>query len=179
MRKFLRNLLVVLLVAECAVHAQTKSDEAAVRNVPKAFAAAWAKHDGQALGKIMSEDVDFVNVHGEWLQGRANFVLFHTHLLAGRFGESTLTPMETSVRFLRPDLAVLHWSWTVQNDRNQDLTARKPRFGLFTMIVEKQHGEWLVAVAQNANWVPPPNPDPEMEGVTPPPIVFPSIEGKP
>src|SRR5271170_7767726 len=133
MNHLLSKLLVTLLVAAGAGHAQNKNDEAAVRNVPQTFAAAWAKHDGHQLAKIMSEDVDFVNVSAEWLHGRADFELFHTRLLSGRFRESTVTPLETDVRFLRPDLAVLHWNWSIVGDRNLDLTSRKPRLGLFTM----------------------------------------------
>jgi uncharacterized protein (TIGR02246 family) len=171
MKPLLRYLLVILLFAECAVHAQTKADEAAVHNVAQTFAAAWAKHDGHELAKIMSEDVDFVNVGGDWLHGRADFELYHTRLLCGRFKESTLTPLQTAVRFLRPDLAVLHWSWSVQGDRNEDGTLRKPRFGIFTMIVEKRSGEWLIVEAQNTNQIGGPNP--ELKGIKPP-IVFPT-----
>jgi uncharacterized protein (TIGR02246 family) len=170
--------LMALLLAGSAVQAQSKADEAEVHNVPQAFAAAWAKHDGRQLAKVMSEDVDFVNVSGEWVHGRADFALFHSRLLSGRFRESTITPLDIAVRFSRPDQAVLHWSWKIEGDRNHDLTLRKPRFGLFTMIVEKQGGKWLVAVAQNTNWTPPPSPDPEMEGIKLP-IVFPSVEQKP
>jgi hypothetical protein len=74
---------------------------------------------------------------------------------------------------LRPNLAVLHWNWRIQGDRNEDMTPRKPRFGLFTMIVEKQSGKWLVVVAQNTNWIAGPNPG--LNGIKPP-IVFPTIE---
>ena len=176
MKQLLGNLLVALLVAECTVRAQSKTDEAAVHNVPQAFAAAWAKHDGHQLAMTMSEDVDFVNIGGDWLKGRSDFELYHTRLLSGRFRESTITPLQVVVRFLRPDLAVLHWSWRIQGDRNEDLTPRQPRFGLFTMIVEKRRREWLVVVAQNVNWLPGPNP--ELNGIKPP-IVFPNIEGKP
>jgi hypothetical protein len=49
------------------------------------------------------------------------------------------------------------------------------RFGLFTMVVEKRQGEWLLAVAQNVNWDPGPNP--ELKGIHPP-IVFPNVEQK-
>jgi uncharacterized protein (TIGR02246 family) len=163
-------ILIALLVGESATHAQTKADEVAVRDVPQAFAAAWAKHDGHQLARIMSEDVDFVNVGGDWLHGRPDFELYHTRLLSGRFKESTLTPLETAVRFLRPDLAVLHWSWSIQGDRNEDLTLRKPRFGLFTMIVEKRGKDWLVVEAQNTNQMTGPNP--ELDGIKPP-ICFP------
>ncbi len=172
----LTTLLFVLasfVIFDCAARAQSKIDEAAVRNIPQAFAAAWAKHDGQQLARIMSENVDFVDVAGDWLRGRGDFALYHSRLLSVRFRDSTLTPLEISVRFLRPDLAVLHWSWRIEGDRNFDLTPRKPRFGLFTMIVAKTRGEWLVTVAQNTNRIPPPNPDPEMEGIKPG-ILFPN-----
>ncbi|WP_260739532.1 hypothetical protein [Tunturiibacter lichenicola] len=53
------------------------------------------------------------------------------------------------------------------------MTPRKPRFGMFTMIVEKTHRKWLVTVAQNTNRIPAPNPDPEMEGIDAG-ILFPS-----
>jgi uncharacterized protein (TIGR02246 family) len=173
MHRLFSSLLVALLIAPGSVRAQERADETAVRKVPQAFAGACAKHDGHQLARIMSEDVDFVNVGGDWLRGKADFELYHTRLLSGRFKDSTLTPMDTAVRFLRPDLAVLHWSWKIQGDRNEDGTARKPRFGIFTMVVEKRGGEWLIVEAQNTNWMPGPNP--ELKGISPP-IVFPASE---
>jgi uncharacterized protein (TIGR02246 family) len=152
------------------IYSQNKTDEAAVRDVPRAFAAAWAKHDGNLLAKTMSEDVDFVNVGGDWLHGRRDFALYHSRLLSGRFKESVLTPLDTSVRFLRPRIAVLHWSWRIEGDRNEDSTLRKPRLGLFTMVVEKRNREWLIVAAQNTNQIAGPNP--ELNGIKPP-IVFP------
>jgi hypothetical protein len=55
---------------------------------------------------------------------------------------------------------------------------RKPRYGLFTMIVEKKIVEkndarWLIVEAQNTNRIP--GPDPELSGIKPP-IVFPDEE---
>jgi len=169
-------LLIVLLFACCSVHAQSKADQAAVQQIPQAFAAAWATHDGHQLAKIMSEDVDFVNVGGDWLHGRKDFELYHARLLSGRFKDSTVTPLKTAVRFLRPDLAVLHWSWSAEGDRNEDGTPRKPRFGMFTMLAEKKNGEWLVIEAQNTNFMPGPNP--ELNGIKPP-IAFPEAASTP
>jgi uncharacterized protein (TIGR02246 family) len=163
-------LVFLLFAATVSCRAQTAADQADVRNVPQSFARAWAKHDGHELARVMAEDVDFVNVGADWLHGRADFQKYHSRLLSGRFRDSTITPLETAVRFLRPDLAVLHWSWTIQGDRNEDGTPRERRYGLFTMIVEKRNGEWLVVVAQNTNQMPGPNP--EIEGIKTP-IAFP------
>ena len=67
---------------------------------------AWAKHDGHELAKIMADDVDFVTVATVYLHGRADFEKFHSRLLSGRFRDSTITSLESSARFVRPDMAV-------------------------------------------------------------------------
>ena len=150
MKYFVSSLLLFLLAA--TLSAQTKADEEAVGKLPQAFREAWAKHDGHELAKIMADDVDFVTVATTYLHGRADFETFHTRLLSGRFKESTITPLQTTVRFLRPDMAVIHWSWKIEGDRNMDGTARQqPRYGMMTMVAEKRSGTWLVAVAQNTN----------------------------
>ena len=114
--------------------------------------------------------MDFVKVGGDWIHGRADFELYHTRLLAGRFKESILTPVDRSVRFLRSDLALLHWSWRIEGERNEDLAPRKPRMSTFTMAVERQSGDWLIVTAQNANFISGPNPE---LGEIKPPNVFP------
>ena len=174
MKHVLCAIVVAVLVSHPAAQAQSKADEAAVRAIPQAWSAAWARHDGHQLARLMADDVDFVTVGDDWLQGKSNFELYHTRLLAGRQKESTFTPIEIAARFLRPDLAVLHWSWKIQGDRNPDQTPRPPRIGLFTMILEKKSGEWLIVAAQNGNRTPAP-PNPDLQGIKPP-IGFPAGE---
>ena len=152
MRQLASGAILVFLMAGANVRAQNKAEEErAVRNLPQAFCDAWAKHDGHELAKIMAEDVDFVTVGALWLHGRTNFEKYHTRLLSGRFKDATITTLQTSVRFLRPDLAVVHWSWTIRGDRNIDGTPRPQRFGMMTMVAEKVAGGWQVVVAQNDN----------------------------
>lgn len=151
----MKAMLVSLWLLACTfgttAETQTNQGEEALRALPKAFAAAWVKRDAHELAKIVAEDIDFVTVGAVWLQGRADFAKYHAWLLEGRANESTLTPLETSVRFIRPDLAVVHWSWGIKGDRNLDGSARSPRFGLMTMVAEMRAGTWLVVAAQNTN----------------------------
>ena len=167
----------LLLFFAAGASSQTKLDEDAVRRIPQAFSDAWAKHDGHELAKIMADDVDFVTVATTYLHGRDDFEKFHTRLLGGRFKESTITVLETTTRFLHPDLAVVHWSWRIAGDRNMDGTRREqPRYGMMTMVAEKRKGSWLVVVAQNTNaglGVPP-----ELEGIKTP-IAIPGAGEKP
>jgi len=154
MKSLLAAVLAFNLAAPSTVIAHTKSDETAIRNVPQAFCAAWNRHDGHALARVMADDVDFVTVGAMWLHGRQDFEKYHVRLLSGRFNQSTAMPLQTAVRFLRSDVAIVHWSWEIAGDRNADGTSRQPRYGMMTMVVEKRKGNWLVAASQNDNAVP-------------------------
>ena len=152
MRNLVSSFVSVLALTSVSLHAQSKVDEEAVRKLPQSFCDAWAMHDGHELAKIMADDVDFVTVATVYLHGRADFEKFHTRLLSGRFKDSTITSLETSARFLRPDMAVVHWSWRIEGDKNFDGTPRAaPRFGMMTMVAQKRNGNWQVVVAQNTN----------------------------
>ena len=48
------NCFVLFIVFTSFAKAQTKSDETMVRGIPDAFTAAWAKHDGHKLAKIIA-----------------------------------------------------------------------------------------------------------------------------
>jgi uncharacterized protein (TIGR02246 family) len=116
----MRSEMKCLILFAVTLHsvAQKQPDDVAVANLPKAFADAMTKHHGHELAKIMAGDVDFVTVGAMWLHGRSDFEKYHARLLSGRFSEATMTPLETRVRFLRPDIAVVHWSWRGTGDKN-------------------------------------------------------------
>ena len=151
MKYLLSASLCFLLASTSHALAQSKADEEAVGKLPQEFCEAWAKHDGHALAKIMAEDVDFVTVATTYLHGRTDFETFHVRLLSGRFKDSTISVLKTTSRFLRPDMAVVHWSWRIEGDKNPDGTPRPPRYGMMTLVAEKKGGNWLVIVGQNTN----------------------------
>lgn len=166
MKCFVCVALCFLLLSATAAQAQSKADEEAVGKLPQEFCDAWAKHDGHTLARIMAEDMDFVTVAGTYLHGRADFETFLVRLLSGRFKDSTMTALKTTTRFLRPDMAVLHWSWKIEGDRNRDDSARQPRYGMMTLVAEKKNGNWLVVVGQNTNAVL--GVPPELQGIKTP-----------
>jgi uncharacterized protein (TIGR02246 family) len=171
MRALCGFLCLASLAFGASAEAQTKQDEAAVRGLPQAFSDAFNKHDGHALATIMADDVDFVTVGLTWLHGRADFEKYHTRLMVGRFKDITHTVLETRVRFIRPDVAVVHHSWTIQGDKNVDGSARPQRFGLMTMVAEKRNGNWLVAAVQNVNGPTDRSRTPEAEDIKSPIVV--------
>jgi uncharacterized protein (TIGR02246 family) len=133
-----------------AAPAQSANDRLALGQLPELFSRAWAHHDGHELAQLMSRDVDFVNVGAIWLHG-ADFETYHSRILAGRFRRSTNTPLATDVRFIRPGIAVVRWSWRIDGELLPDDRPAPTRFGLMTMIAEKRGGHWLITNAQNTN----------------------------
>ena len=162
----LATAIIALLLATVSAQAQTKLDQETVHNLPKAFCAAFSKHDGHQLAQLMSDDIDFVTVGAMWLHGKSDFEKYHTRLLSGRFHAMRLELLQVAVRFLHPDVAIIHWSWTGTGDRNPDGTARQRRYGMMTMVAEKRTGGWLVVAAQNDDSFP--GLPPEFAGMTTP-----------
>jgi uncharacterized protein (TIGR02246 family) len=175
MRNLVGGLVLMVALTSLSLRAQTSTDEEAVRKLPQSFCDAWAKHDGHELAKIMTDDVDFVTVATVYLHGRADFEKFHARLLSGRFKDSTITPLEITARFLRPDITVVHWSWKIEGDKNFDGAPRAPRFGMMTMVAQKRSGTWRVVVAQNTNALL--GTPPELQEITTP-IKIPGAEVK-
>jgi uncharacterized protein (TIGR02246 family) len=108
MRNLASCLALVLCLAGGKLKAQTKTDEEVLRKLPQAHCDAWNKHDAHELAKLFADDGDFVTVATVYVHGRADYEKFHDRLLKGRFKDSVFTPLETTVRFLRPDMAVVH-----------------------------------------------------------------------
>jgi uncharacterized protein (TIGR02246 family) len=158
-----------LAFASTTAHGQSKEDLAALQQLPQLHCDAWNSCDAHALANLFAEDGDFVTVATVYLHGRKDYETFHARLLQGRFKDSRFEPVHTTVRFLRPDLAVIHWSWKMTGDKNYDASARPARFGMMTILAEKRAGNWQIEVAQNTNsllGIPP-----ELEGIeTPIPV---------
>lgn len=149
----MRDLLVGLSLATTAafasapLSAKIKSDQPA--DLATAFCIAWGHHDATELRKLFLPDADFVNVGALWLHG-SDFETFHSRLFKGRFKTSTLQPVIVKVRYLRPDVAVVRWSWRIEVAL-ADGSPAPARFGLMTMIAEKHETHWLISDAQNTN----------------------------
>ena len=77
--KIIQSVIFLLLFCfAIASVVRAETDEEALRQLPKMYCAAWAKHDGHQLAQMMAEDVDYVNVGALWLHGRSDFEKYHS-----------------------------------------------------------------------------------------------------
>ncbi len=105
----MRSLLVpaIALVVTIAAAPQTSPDEAAVRNILQEEIAAWNSGDAAAYARHFAADGTFTNIRGQFFTGREPFIQRHDYLFKGPFRGSTLKQDIVSLKFVRPDVAVV------------------------------------------------------------------------
>jgi uncharacterized protein (TIGR02246 family) len=81
------------------------NDEAGVNAVVHEFEDAWNRHDMDAFAILFATDADFVNVIGMRWVGRDAIKQHHAASHATIFKSSTLKIGETTLRFLKADVA--------------------------------------------------------------------------
>jgi uncharacterized protein (TIGR02246 family) len=126
-------------------------DLAALQALPATFERCWNTHNIDSIGTILTDDVDFINVAGTWLRGKAATVYDHKDSHSMMFKNSVLNTDSVNIKYVKPDLAIIHFGWGLKGDLDPDGTPRKPRHGLFTWVVIRQQGKWLLLSASNVN----------------------------
>jgi uncharacterized protein (TIGR02246 family) len=87
---------------------QPSTEETAVRDVYRQFMEAWNRGSGAALAEVFTQDGDLVGFDGTQLTGPQEIASFHQRLVDKWLRGSRLVGQVTDVRFLGPDVAVLH-----------------------------------------------------------------------
>ena len=154
MRRTTRRLLLACIVVGAAMPvlaATSHDDERAIRQLAQDYETGWNTHDMSLLGRMRTDDIDFVVVTGEHEKGREASIAKLAELHRTQFRASTWTNEHVTVQFLRPDIALVHIDWAINGDRDPDDTLRPPRRGIFTWVVIKQGKEWKLRAAQNTN----------------------------
>ena len=126
-------------------------DLAALQALPATFQRCWNSHNMDSMGTMLTDDVDFINVAGTWLRGKTATVDDHKDSHSMMFKNSVFSTDSVNIRYVKPDLAIIHFGWGIKGDLDPDGTPRKPRHGIFTWIAIRQKGKWLLLVASNVN----------------------------
>ena len=141
--------LALLALAVAPVYASQQTDEDEIRRIQARWDDAWNRHDIKALSALVAEDVRFVNVAGNVLNGREEFEKLQTRTHATQFKDSVRTVTGTDIKFLTPDIAVAHVRWGMQGDKDADGTPRPPRNGVMMQVLVRRGGAWTIVAVQN------------------------------
>jgi uncharacterized protein (TIGR02246 family) len=119
------------------------------------FIRAWNAHDMKALGELFTDDADFVTAEGKWWKGRPWIVSQLGRAHAAKLKTTMMVETNTTVRTVRPDVAVLHFEWEVSGELGADGKALITRHGILQIVAVKQAAGWRIVSAQDTGTMPP------------------------
>jgi uncharacterized protein (TIGR02246 family) len=110
----------------------------------------WSEHDAKAYADSFAEDATFTTVFGNINEGKKLIEEGHALVFSKLFKNSSLTVTDTSVRFIKPNVASVHIRWKMKGATQPDGTPWKERKGLLDWIVVSQNQRWEIVVAHNS-----------------------------
>ncbi len=140
-------------------HAQTfdADDESVIRALAFEFANTWNRHDMQAMHELDTEDVEWINVSGNYWRGNAAVYKGHDTIHRTIFAQTDMSVEDTVIRAIAPDVAVAVATMKfgpVIIPSGEELSELKTR-GSFILV--KHDGTWKIAHFHNTSV------DPEVE----------------
>ena len=129
------------------------SDEDAIRELENHFNAAWNRHDPDGMAESLADDAQFITVNGAWTTTRTGFrdLMARLHGANGPFRTSTRRTPEMQVRFLAPDIAMLHSRFWISGEVLHDELSNPDRESVGIRVMRKIDGRWRVVATQNTD----------------------------
>lgn len=151
----LRNttiLIFILIFASVNGFAQDKSDpknaaeETLIREIVRQVETGWNTKSGKDFAAPFAEDADYVVVNGMYIKGRTAIEKGHQQIFETVYKESFIAATVKSLRFARPDVAIVHVEWNLTVRQGG---AETKSTALNTLVLTKDNGRWQIAAFQN------------------------------
>jgi uncharacterized protein (TIGR02246 family) len=169
MRKIFSALMGLMALSEVAAAEPTEItgshadlDVVAVKQVVLSATMGWKEYDVARATSEYADDAYFFNAFGRERNGKAAISAFIAQVLKSpEYRAGKKTPVEVrSIRFLRPDVAIVHTYWETVGQLNQDNTSIGPRRSHTFRTLVKQDGRWqtdslVVSDERNGGALPP------------------------
>ena len=131
----------------------TSADEDQIREIEDRFNAAWNAHDPEAIAESLADDAQFITVNGAWTTTRSGFrdLMQRLHGATGPYRSSTRRTPEMLVRFLSPDIAILHSRFWIEGEVLHDALSQASRESVGLRVLHKISGQWRIVATQNTD----------------------------
>ena len=119
-------------------------DEVEIQANVKQLESGWNTKSGAAFAKPFASDADYVIINGIHVRGYDAIEKGHQQIFDSIYKDTTVTLVVKQIRFLRPDVALVHVSG--QRDSPQP---HLRAYATMVMVMVKNDGKWKIASFQN------------------------------
>jgi uncharacterized protein (TIGR02246 family) len=128
-----------------------ENDESVVRDVLAVYTVSWNRHDTAALGRLLAENCDYVDMAGVHWKGVQQIVQRHAELFQNRSKTAVRRLTGAEVNFSTPDVVLVHATWDVTGGSRptRKVVPVLKEITLTKMI--KTNGKWLITEFQDIN----------------------------
>lgn len=138
----------MLTAISTSVIAQNNADEQAIRKIINTMETGWTQKSGETFSSVFADGADYIVWNGYYFpnMSKQQNAAAHQGLFDGPYRTYDITLKIDKMRFLRPDLALVHvygGGYTKGSAVPENPTV------LMTMIVEKKDGAWKIISFHN------------------------------
>ena len=127
------------------------ADEQAVRGLFRQLLEAWGRGDGPAYGALFTEDADYVAFDGSNRRGTRAIATEHQQLFDTWLKGTRLVGQIDSLRFLGPNVALVHASGGTIFPGQKDERGRRP--SIQTLVAVRRGDGWRFTAFHNTRIV--------------------------
>lgn len=142
-----------LISALCSIYVNaqvgfySKSDLSALEELPEKWIKHWNSHNIDSLSSLLQTDADLVTVRGTLLKGKTNFIKDHSPKFLTIFKGSVLSKDTVLIRYVKSDMAIIHFGWGIRGDLDWQGNKQDLRHGIGTWVVIKEMNDWKILIS--------------------------------
>src|SRR5713226_4036707 len=134
---------------EVAQTANRSEDENAIRRICLERIERFNNKHEPPLAAEFTPDADFVNVYGMWRKGPAEIEARQKERMETVLKDAKITLLDLRIRFIRPDVAIVHELHEMSGMLNDDGEKMPPHQELGIRVLVKEQGKWLITAFHN------------------------------
>lgn len=138
--------LLSYLIFSLMTHAQSPADDAQIKTLVQHMEDGWGKKDGKLFAKGFADNADYVVINGMYINGKENIAGGHQGIFDSFYKETTLEIGVLSIRYLRPDIAIVHVNAHLTGNSMGKPVNHK---AMITLVAEKTTNGWQIDAFQN------------------------------
>lgn len=145
----LASVMLFFILMSCKQDHNQGKDEDAIRNVILQMTEGFNKHDAKAATQMYTSNADFVNVRGDKYTGATEIEQKLAAILSTRAKEATLKTLNTTIRFVNPELAIAHVTNELSGLVDSAGLKLPSHQELSIRVFIKEKGNWRVTAFHN------------------------------